>query len=441
MAVLRIKMTLLPTMIAGLLFFSGCAGSVSNQSGSAGSVTDGKAPASDEYTGGPVELLVQDRNSGMTPEEFENYFAKPVKAKYPDITLKLTQEKDFQKLVAGGTPPDLVAVSNTLLTDYFDLDYPEDLTAMIKRFNINLDLIEPSIVDALKGLGRGTIYGLPFGMNYGATIYNKDLFDKFGVPYPKDIVTWDEYLELSKKLTRMEGGVQYIGGSPSSVPNLLKQYGASSANATDEKIILTSDKHRVIYSLEQSFLEITGMIQGKTYQQTNINNGKIAMLPNWIASWTGTVAKSKPAYNWDVIAHPVFKERPNIGNPVDFHMLTVGKASKNKEAAYRVLLTMLSPGAQEELTKNSRITPLKDPKLKAMFAQNSKVYEGKNLQSIFKVAPAPLPDYSKWSALITTYSNAVAEDMALNKKDMNTAMREQEEKAMKALNEAKAAKK
>ncbi|MDF2653141.1 MAG: family 1 extracellular solute-binding protein [Paenibacillus sp.] len=438
MAQQRIKV-LLPALTAGVLFFSSCSGGASKESESAG--TGGKALAADEYTGGPVELLVQDRNTGMTPEEFENFFAKPVKTKYPDITLKLTQEKDYQKLVAGGTPPDLVAVSNTLLTDFFDLDYPQDLTEMIKRFNINLDLLEPSIVDALKGLGRGTIYGLPFGMNYGAMIYNKDLFDKFGVSYPKDIITWDEYLDLSSKLTRMEDGVQYIGGSPSSVPNLLKQYGASSVDAADGKMILTSDKHRAIYSLEKSFFEIPGLIQGKTYQQTNINNGKIAMLPNWIASWTGTVLKSKPAYNWDVIAHPVFKERPNIGNPIDFHMLTVGKASKNKEAAYRVILTMLSPAAQEELTKNSRITPLKDPKLKAMFAQDSNVYEGKNLLSIFKVAPAPLPDYSKWSTLITTYSNAVAEDMALNKKDMNTAMREQEEKANKALDEAKAAKK
>jgi multiple sugar transport system substrate-binding protein len=311
---------------------------------------------------------------------------------------------------------------------------------MIKRFNIDLNSIEPSIVDALKGLGRGTIYGLPFGMNYGATVYNKDLFDKFGVPYPKDVITWDEYLELSKKLTRMDSGVQYIGGSPASVPNMLKQYGASSVDATDENIILTTDKHKAIFSLEQSFFDIPGLIQGKTYQQTNINGGKIAMLPNWIASWTNNILKKEPAYAWDVFAYPVFKERPTIGAPVDFHMLTVNKAGKHKEAAYRAVLTMVSAAAQEELTRNTRITPLKDPALKAMYAQDAKVFEGKNLKTIFEVTPAPLPDYSKWSSIVAAHVNAVAEDMALNKKDMNTAMREQEEKANKALAEAKAAK-
>jgi len=436
----RMSAVLLPLVLIGGVMFTGCGGSPSNTNGgSAGSGGQGKDPTA--YTGGPVELLVQDRNTGITEEEFQEYFAKPVKAKYPDITLKLSTEKDFQKLVAGGTVPDLVAVSNTALNEYFELYYPEDLTPMIKRFNINLDSFEPSIVEVLKGLGRGGIYGLPFGMNYGAMMYNKDLFNKFGVPFPKDVITWDEYLELSKRLTRMDNGVQYVGGTPNSIVNLMRQYGVSYMDAKDEKAVLTSDKHREVYSLVQKFLDIPGIIQGKTYLQISITNGKTAMYTNWIASMTSTIIKSKPTFDWDVTAYPVFKERPNIGNPVDFHMLIVNKTGKNKEAAYRVLLTMISPDTQQELTKNSRITPLKDPNLKAMFAQNSRVFEGKNLKAIFKVQPAPLPDYSKWSTVVSPFVTAVADDMALNKKDMNTAMREQEEKANKALEEAKMVKK
>ena len=420
----------------------GCGQGSSNQGGGAadnGSGGNVPAPAADAYTGGPVELLVQDRNTGLSEEEFAEYFAKPVKAKYPDITLKLTRESNLDKLVAGGTPPDLVAVSNARLNEYFDADYPEDLTPMIKRFNINLDKIEPSIVGVLKGLGRGGIYGLPFGMNYGAMIYNKDLFDKFGVSYPKDVITWDEFLELSKRLTRSDGGVQYIGGAPNSVQTLLKQYGAPNVDANDERVILTSEKHAAVYSLLQKFFDIPGLIQGKTYLPTQIYEGKVAMQTNWVAGIAFDVIKNKPTFQWDIAAYPVFKERPNIGAPVDFHMLIVNKATKNKEAAYRVLLTMLAPDVQEELTKNIRITPFKDLKLKSLFAQNSKVFDGKNLQAVFKVSPAPLPDYSKWSAVFGKYVDAVASDMALNKKDMNTAMRDQEEKANKELSEVKAA--
>ena len=149
----RMFAVLLPLALIGGVMLSGCGRSPSNtDGGSAGTGGQGKDPTA--YTGGPVELLVQDRNTGITEQEFQEYFAKPVKAKYPDITLKLTTEKDLQKLVAGGTPPDLVAVSNTALNEYFELDFPEDLTPVIKRFNINPDSFEPSIIEVLKGLDR-----------------------------------------------------------------------------------------------------------------------------------------------------------------------------------------------------------------------------------------------------------------------------------------------
>ena len=50
-------------------------------------------------------------------------------------------------------------------------------------------------------------YGKPSAEMY----YNKDLFDRFGVPYPKDGMTWDEVYALAQKVTRTEGGVAYKG--------------------------------------------------------------------------------------------------------------------------------------------------------------------------------------------------------------------------------------
>jgi multiple sugar transport system substrate-binding protein len=433
---------LLSVFLAVCVVAAGCGGGASKSGGAA----DGKAAGTGKdlaaYTGGPVELLVQDRNSGLTEEEFENYFAKPVKTRYPDITLKLTMERDFNKLVAGGTIPDLVAVSNPNLTEYLDYDYPEDLTPMIQRFKVDLNAIDPVIIDVLKGMGNGKIYGLPFGENYGMTMYNKDLFNKFGVPYPKDVITWDEYLDLVRKLTRMEDKVQYIGGVPQGASNLLKQYGVANIDAKEEKAVFSTDKHKVVFSLFQKFFEIPGLIQGKTYLPTSITNGKVAMKTDWIDYITKNFREKKPPFDWDLVAFPVFADRPNYGLPIDFHMLIVNKAGKNKEAAYRVLLTMIEPSVQEELTKNnSRISILKDPAIKTKFAQNSDVFNGKNLLSIFKVQPAPQPTYSRWASTVNNFASAVLEDMALNKKDMNTAIREQEEKATQALQAAKSGQK
>jgi multiple sugar transport system substrate-binding protein len=69
----------------------------------------------------------------------------------------------------------------------------------------------PTTIDIQKGFADGGTYGMPVSTTSGALFHNKDLFDKFGVPYPKDGMTWDVLYELAKKMTRNEGGVQYKG--------------------------------------------------------------------------------------------------------------------------------------------------------------------------------------------------------------------------------------
>ncbi|MDF1664268.1 MAG: extracellular solute-binding protein, partial [Planctomycetota bacterium] len=48
---------------------------------------------------------------------------------------------------------------------------------------------------------RGKLYGVAKDFATLVLYYNKDLFDKWEVPYPKPDWTWDEFLETSKKLT------------------------------------------------------------------------------------------------------------------------------------------------------------------------------------------------------------------------------------------------
>lgn len=424
---------------AGVL--SGCGSNAKNEAGEQAG-KDAGVKDINEYTGPPVELLFLDANTGITEEKFQEHFAKPVKTKHPAISLKLLKvtspAKDgIEALIAAGTVPDIVADSNTGLNKYLDMDYAEDLNPMIKKYNVDLNRFEPAIVETLYGLGRNKgIYGLPFGMNYGALLYNKDIFDKFGVSYPEDVITWDTFIELSNKLTRKDAEVQYIGSAPPTPVNWLRQYGASNFDEKDEKAVFSNDKHKYVFSLQEQLFKIPGFINGTNWRPTNMAGGTIAMQAGWIMATTNLVS-ADPPFDWDLSAYPVFKESPNYGNSVDFPMLIVSKTSKHKEAAYQVIMTMISDEVQERLNKSGQITALKDQKLKMTYAQDSQIYNGKNLQAIFKVSPAPLPDYSRWKSATDTYVNAVAQQMALNKKDINTALREQEEAANKAMQEMK----
>lgn len=49
------------------------------------------------------------------------------------------------------------------------------------------------------------LYGIPYRADFWVLYYNKDVFDRFGVDYPTNDMTWPEYRQLAKKLTQGEG--------------------------------------------------------------------------------------------------------------------------------------------------------------------------------------------------------------------------------------------
>lgn len=53
----------------------------------------------------------------------------------------------------------------------------------------------------------GNYYGLPFKQEMYCVFYNKDLFDGAGVSYPAGSWTWDDYVEIAKKITDPKKGI------------------------------------------------------------------------------------------------------------------------------------------------------------------------------------------------------------------------------------------
>ncbi|MEF3306860.1 extracellular solute-binding protein [Paenibacillus sp. GYB003] len=134
--------------------------------------------------------------------------------KYPNITFELLTAKSPEDLAASGVVPDLVATSNVYVKYMLDLGFGEDLQSMVKTSGTDLGKVEPEALNEPKKFGpKGEICGLPFSMNYGVMLYNKEIFDKLGISYPKDGMTWSQTLELARKATRTDGGVRYIGVS------------------------------------------------------------------------------------------------------------------------------------------------------------------------------------------------------------------------------------
>ncbi|MDF2715543.1 MAG: extracellular solute-binding protein family 1 [Paenibacillus sp.] len=392
-----------------------------------------------EYKGGPAELLVLDINTATTDEQFQTFFIAPLKAKYPQINLVQTRDP-LDKLIAAGTIPDMVLVSNPSLATVLEADIPEDLTAMIKTYGLNLGQLEPAVVQQMQKLGeQKAFYGMPFAMNYGAMVHNRDIFDKFGVPYPKDVMTYEEVLELGKKLTRKDGNTNYIGVMPPDLRQMYWQYGVPVFDKAKGKASLTSDRHAQVFSLLKQFYAIPGYMEnGKHIHSTDLffKEQRMAMYPNWISSYISFFAKAgtKDSFKWELTAHPGYSDRPGLGKEVDFHMAVVNKSSKYREAAYQVVLSLLSEDVQTKLSKAGRLSVLKNDEIRKVYGSDSDTYRGKNLQAIFKVSPSPLPEASKYDPKINAMLNGeVSKNVMVDGTDINTALRNGEDKANKEI--------
>jgi multiple sugar transport system substrate-binding protein len=104
---------------------------------------------------------------------------------------------------AAGNAGDVMQMS----PDYYGLmsQYFEDLNPYIKRDGIDLDAVVTE--GMMNGYYRpnGKLEALPLLANCFVFLYNKELFDKAGVPYPTNDWTWSDFAKMAPKFVSGTG--------------------------------------------------------------------------------------------------------------------------------------------------------------------------------------------------------------------------------------------
>jgi multiple sugar transport system substrate-binding protein len=320
-----------------------------------------------------------------------------------------------------------------------------DLNEFVKTYKVDLAQFEPQAINAVKSYGKkGELYGIPYTLNYGVLLYNKDIFNKFGVPYPKDGMTWEQAIDLGKRVTRMDSGTQFIGLDLGTDRTLARGYSLGTVDSQG-KAAFDSDGYKKTLTLMKNVYDIPGMIgDNKKYTygvDYLIKDQKLAMFPSWLAAITSrlkAVEEAGQGFDWDVAGHPVFADKPGIGREIEFQSLMVPPTAKNKEAAYRVILTMIGEQSQSVMNKDRNLTILNKSEMKNQFSSNTDIFKGKNLAGVFSVKPAEAPIASDYDNENYKYLREATENMIFNGVDINSALRTANEKANKYIDEVKA---
>ena len=186
----KIFMVSILILTAGLLFANG-----SNDASNAAPAVKADEPITLEY-------WMWDPNFA----EQEQAMIDRYEAMHPNVTINLTAldpKSYWTKLAAMAATkqmPDVFNMHPNSVEDFVDQGALLDLTDMIKK-DFNKEDYFWSVMDSSFGV-KGRYYGVPFAWVGSVMYYNKDLFDKYGVEYPKAGWTWDDFLAKAKALTK-----------------------------------------------------------------------------------------------------------------------------------------------------------------------------------------------------------------------------------------------
>ncbi|MCS7462126.1 ABC transporter substrate-binding protein [Paenibacillus doosanensis] len=390
----------------------------------------------------PVTVTFGIRPSYMTDSEIQRYVIDPVKKKYPYITVDIVKLDDknnsFDKLLAADALPDINVTNSVTLQGTKLLGIQQDLTDIIKENGYDLSRIQSELLDTIKANNQTDyLVGLPYYVQFNALYYNKDIFDKFGVPYPKDGMTWYEATELAKQLTRQDNGVQYRGFEPDSVYRPASQLSLPLIDPSTYKSIVDTDQWKTVLEMVKNIYSIPGNNKVQPFSSgvnSFIKDRTIAMLAG--LNNLGPLSDVKNDWNnWDFASYPVFPERPGIGTQADFHLMLLSPSSKVKDAAFKVMTTILSDEVQLDMAHMGKGSVLKDKKFQDEFGRDLDFLKGKNIQAIFATKPAPAFPPTEFASAafnrVTDLMKAIMKDNL----DVNTAMRQYNEAMDKFIEE------
>ncbi|MFC3769445.1 ABC transporter substrate-binding protein [Paenibacillus sp. GCM10012303] len=413
-----------------------------------GSGKEGQEGKTNEPPQEPVELVLYYPFINDWDEEGLNQLlGEPLKKKFPYMTPKFIvggsrPGTGIAELIAAGQTIDIIfcsigATPPTLLDQKLEFD----ISPLIKKAGYDLSKLEPTTVDMAKQIAKGGMYGLPAYVPPSALYYNKDVFDKFGVAYPKDGMNWDDLEELNKKLTRKDGDTQYYGmAMPFGHLALMNARSLNPIDPASEKAVIHTDGWKkfadnfIRYYTVPGYEKTANALDVGTQVNRFFKDRNTAMF----LEITGTHAAQLEGMNFDIATFPVFKDAPSVGPQPYPTYYYITNTSKYKDQAFEAISYFTSEEFQLQKSKEGKIlTVLQNKAVRESFGQDVPLFKGKNTKAMLPQKYGSASAVTRYNSIATTeFYNAVIAAIS-GAKDLNTALRDAEETANQKIQTAK----
>jgi multiple sugar transport system substrate-binding protein len=302
---------------------------------------------------------------------------------------------------------------------------------------LDISKFDQAAIELAKGLSSDgqTVTGIPFSLNFSGFFYNKDVFDKFAVPYPKDGMDWDDIIELGKKVAREEAGISYKAIYPNPVKSVSFDNGVNVVDSKTNRANFMTDDWQQVFKTYVDILKIPGNLSVPSPTQL-FQKAQLAMLSSGVArigEFDKLYREGNPV-NWDVIAHPKIAKYKSTGlGSVSPAYLMPSNTSKNKDTVIKIIMSVTDKENQLNMTKQGRLTALTDRQIREQFGQGMESMKGKNVKGMLALPFAIGAKYTIYDNVAGKYLDQAATAVANGQKDVNTALREAQEQANKEI--------
>lgn len=398
----RIIAAFLSVSIILALVLSGCgntpAASTEQPAASTAAATEA-TPAATEATPAASEKVELIYYSWNDEDVYMPALVEEFQKTQSDITVKYqsfpsANEEYYQKMLvmlASQMPVDVFGVNATsFYYTFLSRNTLAPLDGYIKDAGIDMKKNYGTLSSQTE-VGDGKYFAMPHRRTGWPLYYNKDIFDEMKEPYPTAQMTWNEYLELSKKMTKVRADGTTQWGSMFAFP--MGNSGLLYASQFGERLDMPTVPHykealefyKAMYDSKStmSFNEVLSLATGAN-QRAVFQNGDAAMYPagDWnISAFIKDEAAGKMSINWDITYLPIpagAQAGATIGCATNTGIATY---SKNKDAAFKFLSYMCGEEGASVLASKGILPAFNSPKIKELY---TKVAPNKSLGKVFE---------------------------------------------------------
>lgn len=357
---MRSRLTKILVPLLALTVLAGCAGSPKTPAQPSAPAPAANAPKE------KVTLRMAIWTNSEQEVQFWSGLAAEVTKVHPHIEVKFETDSfnnfwpKFQTGLAGGNAPDIVALHATRGAMFGARGAFVPLNDYIARDkDLKWDDFNKGIVEALSF--KGKTYAVPYDYGPFMIYYNKTLFDKAGVKYPDENTTWDQFVDIAKKMTRTIDGKEVYGMAAQPMPDhaLLYAYANGTAFADGDKSTLTSPaaveaiqwyadlihKHKVSAPLTDP--------SSNTWHRELFYAGRVAMYVD--GPWNFLNVRTKLKDEWDIALMP--KGKAGNITSVTGSGFGIAATSKHKEEAWQAIKIITGTESLKKLASAGRGYP------------------------------------------------------------------------------------